>query len=1007
MAEVTIQINASLEAAKQQVEELRRQLADLAKGVQPQAMQLPPAISHSLTQYMQQVRQLSDQVRQLQAEVARLAGGLTQGAAGGIQGIGSIFSRIKAAFIPSAPASIQPASVVSSSRASLLLFDTPDQVAQFLRSAGFTFTGRETRTLADISARLLEGKPITERSLSALSQIVEKFEAQAEVIAEDLRQARKFYQEVGYTESGRELIKDIDRKFASLDTVAEYFRTLEEDARKAVLARQAGATGEPPAGGGRGGFSWLSTIWGGIRSALGPLAVMTGVGALGYGTHEYMQTMGTLGEFGALTGAFGRYSAEDIRRIMQQAGERAGYFTPAQFAQGLSTYRLFGAYIGPFEQLVRAGETAIGPFARAFGLDLTQAAQVFGVARQLGGFQPGQEERFADAIAAAIQRSGIDPRQFLQANQMLVQAVARQVGNVDVTQLANLQATLDRLGVQYGLTAITGTRGAEMLVQLNQGITAPGGGAFGEFTVLQALRQAVPGLSLPQALLLQRKGLGELAKQPEQFLGFLQNIWQRALRMGGGDETYAELFMQDILHLQPGQIEALRQATGGFRRLPTPAEIEKITGGQYKSLQEMVTEIEKAGGLAIPKVIDKLTITALDIGSITFKAVEPLSEFMAAHPYATGLGGTLMGVLGIGGIAKLFGNIFKGGDPGAGALGEILPEAGGWLSRILRIGGKWLGPLGSAGVGIWDILRGDRSKAETWGQGVGEAGGGIIGGILGFMAGGPVGGLVGSFLGQIVGRWGGEKVGEEIDKSNVLKKIEEGISKLNEKMFSGPYSSIPGLNPIMPMAYTMTTSQAGYMLAGVSFALRYAGILSQQTSYRRATFSTGGGPVTAGEKPSWMPESDWVLVKQVAAQYGIDPYLLAAIGWHETHWGQSGWGRYGYTLGVGAYSEDYADPKYKGLYAQLMEGARIISRYIKGSATPEQLRQLAYEGWRPEDPESWAGSVGRIYTQLRKELGQRNIALQSDDGTLSDYEFRVVIVPKSKSPAYAPGVAHA
>ena len=71
------------------------------------------------------------------------------------------------------------------------------------------------------------------------------------------------------------------------------------------------------------------------------------------------------------------------------------------------------------------------------------------------------------------------------------------------------------------------------------------------------------------------------------------------------------------------------------------------------------------------------------------------------------------------------------------------------------------------------------------------------------------------------------------------------------------------------------------------------------------------------KKPSFISKDQWGLVESMCSKYGVDPYLIAAIGWHETHWGQLGWGKEGYYLGVGCYSETKANPAFKGLDKQL------------------------------------------------------------------------------------------
>jgi len=68
-------------------------------------------------------------------------------------------------------------------------------------------------------------------------------------------------------------------------------------------------------------------------------------------------------------------------------------------------------------------------------------------------------------------------------------------------------------------------------------------------------------------------------------------------------------------------------------------------------------------------------------------------------------------------------------------------------------------------------------------------------------------------------------------------------------------------------------------------------------------------------KPKFMSDADWELVKSICLDYGVSPYLIAAIGWHETHWGRLGAGKIGWILGYGY----FPGSKVKGLKINFME----------------------------------------------------------------------------------------
>ncbi|GAH98946.1 unnamed protein product, partial [marine sediment metagenome] len=71
------------------------------------------------------------------------------------------------------------------------------------------------------------------------------------------------------------------------------------------------------------------------------------------------------------------------------------------------------------------------------------------------------------------------------------------------------------------------------------------------------------------------------------------------------------------------------------------------------------------------------------------------------------------------------------------------------------------------------------------------------------------------------------------------------------------------------------------------------------------------------KRPDFIPSADWTVVVRYCENYNITPYLIAAIGWHETHWGKLGAGRYGWILGYGYFPGSTVKEKYRGLENQL------------------------------------------------------------------------------------------
>ena len=140
-------------------------------------------------------------------------------------------------------------------------------------------------------------------------------------------------------------------------------------------------------------------------------------------------------------------------------------------------------------------------------------------------------------------------------------------------------------------------------------------------------------------------------------------------------------------------------------------------------------------------------------------------------------------------------------------------------------------------------------------------------------------------------------------------------------------------------------------------------------------------------QPSWMSNADWSKVRYYAGNNGIYPELLAAIGWHETQWGRLGWGRSGFHLGVGCYSDANGNYAYQGLEKQLAWAAPRLGRYLGTNVTKTNLYNFAREVWRPGNPVAWEASVYEIYTDLRTPTtsdGQK-----SADGRAADLNISV------------------
>jgi len=122
------------------------------------------------------------------------------------------------------------------------------------------------------------------------------------------------------------------------------------------------------------------------------------------------------------------------------------------------------------------------------------------------------------------------------------------------------------------------------------------------------------------------------------------------------------------------------------------------------------------------------------------------------------------------------------------------------------------------------------------------------------------------------------------------------------------------------------------------------------------------------KRPDFINESDWNLVVRYCENYNFTPYLIAAIGWHETHWGRLGAGRYGWILGYGYFPGSTVKEKYKGLENQLKGACPMISKYFNFPVSQTSCINFAVNHYKPGVPVAWGKSVYSIYSKLEKGI---------------------------------------
>jgi len=139
-------------------------------------------------------------------------------------------------------------------------------------------------------------------------------------------------------------------------------------------------------------------------------------------------------------------------------------------------------------------------------------------------------------------------------------------------------------------------------------------------------------------------------------------------------------------------------------------------------------------------------------------------------------------------------------------------------------------------------------------------------------------------------------------------------------------------------------------------------------------------------------EIPWEIINKYATKYNVDPYLIAAIGAHETRWGKLGAGRKGFHLGYGYPAPGQGDVRFQGLEKQVEMATRKMGRWgmRPGQVTLERLeignRGFLATGIYATDP-NWPAAVFRQYSEIRTQAGER-LGLGKIYQTQREYEAR-------------------
>jgi len=141
-------------------------------------------------------------------------------------------------------------------------------------------------------------------------------------------------------------------------------------------------------------------------------------------------------------------------------------------------------------------------------------------------------------------------------------------------------------------------------------------------------------------------------------------------------------------------------------------------------------------------------------------------------------------------------------------------------------------------------------------------------------------------------------------------------------------------------------------------------------------------------RPGDVPADFWAAALNASAATGVDPYLIAAIGDHETQWGRNPDSYPGFSMGYGDYGPGANNKVWKyadnpGEYTnQTMAAAKQIAGYLGGqSVTEDSLHDFQVNSWKPGD-QNWYKGVWSAYVHLNKEAtgGDPNYKVEGGTG---------------------------
>jgi hypothetical protein len=607
--------------------------------------------------------------------------------------------------------------------------------------------------------------------------------------------------------------------------------------------------------------------------------------------------------------------------------------------------------------------------ARAMGVDPNVLASSGGMQARFGAVQDGEQRKFANLLAGAIKKEGMQGR-----DQELIDAVDSMSATMATSQVSLSKGELQQMvGLQAMLgskeEAWKGQRGADILNSVDQGIK----GGDNRVDMLLGWGSEFQGTS-GRADLERMKAKG--ITDPEN----VKRIFSNIDTIAGGDKDYQALMVSEMFGISIDQADRLLEddimselKKGGMSKKELDAMIKSGESGiDSKSKEYQGSEAARRS-----KVDSKWEETKKWGGEIMDSVFYPVADwFTGLDPAAQwgAMGAGAAGTMALGSKALSKGKQWFGSKFGK-KVGEEGAEkaAKGGLKGLGALGKKFIGPIGT--VMTMDMIDKGIQGGFDWAFGHEE--GDIKPRGLFDMPFKSTGTYEDSKQGalmpkkakaaEIEEQENNKKSNLQLEKQNLDKKTSliekektlkeeekknieqlEGIFGSNSKVSGGEEKKSIWerlFGGIFPGFFGTNTSSGG----GGNNYVAGGGNTSQ---YQNMSLKGGDGGLTAKQINSWIdskaPKGSIMRGKgdtflKAAQESGLDVRYLVAHAAHETGWGTSNISKKkGNMYGIGAfdaspYSSAYG---YNNTDAGIIEGAKwIANNYVnKGQDTLQEMR---------------------------------------------------------------------